>query len=270
MLSIIVASVYMYVLRVITKRSIRDISEKRFRFFYNNDHIEPGSFIEIIDGNRKSPALVIESNPIATYKQAIRNKRITPEKIKISKTGENAYGRVMESIDQSLVAEYLTDVSKAQNSESKLVRSFFPRKFKAAPKKRAPASSDGTMAGLSLQRYTRRVNRAPATELQAYVDQVRTYFSETAKFGQGSFSYYLGFCKKIPMYNLWQIFGEVKQSRKSKRDQYKLFWWKIGQKVRKEASQEEHDSAKKDSSNKHDVSRSTRNRIAPDKKDLPF
>lgn len=263
----------MHVLRVITKRSIRDLPENRFKFFYHDNHIEPGSFIEIVDASRKSPALVIESDTLAPYKQAIRDKTISPEKIIFSKTGPYAHGTVMEALDTSLLAKYLVEPSNAVFDSSKLVRSFFPKTLKKKSKKPEPkpASTDGTMAGLSLDRYAdmhKSAKNGPSTELQAYVDQVRTYFSERAKFGQGSFSYYLGFCKKIPMRTLWQIFGEVKQSRKIRRDQHKLFWWKIGQQVRKNDSNlKDEDAAnsiteqKKSSANK---------RIIPRKEDLPF
>lgn len=65
------------------------------------------------------------------------------------------------------------------------------------------------------------------------VDEIRNYFNETSKRGVGSFSFYLGFFKKIPKITIYQYWSEVKSSRKSIKDQQKLFWWKVGQYLKK-------------------------------------
>ncbi len=71
------------------------------------------------------------------------------------------------------------------------------------------------------------------SEKHYLVDEIRNYFGETSKKGIGSFSFYLGFFKKIPKSTIYQYWSEVKESRKPTKDQQKLFWWKIGQYIKK-------------------------------------
>ena len=67
------------------------------------------------------------------------------------------------------------------------------------------------------------------SEKHYLVDEIRSYFGEKSKKGVGSFSFYLGFFRKIPEATIYQYWADVKGSRKSTKDQQKLFWWKIGQ-----------------------------------------
>ncbi len=66
------------------------------------------------------------------------------------------------------------------------------------------------------------------SEKHYLVDEIRKYFNETAKKGKGSFSFYLGFFKRVPEAVIYQYWAEVKESRQSTKNQLKLFWWKIG------------------------------------------
>ena len=68
--------------------------------------------------------------------------------------------------------------------------------------------------------------------MQEQVDRIRNYFGEKATYGTGSFSYYIGFFKNIPYQDIAQMFAEAKQSRKPRKQQYKIFWWKIGQYIK--------------------------------------
>ena len=67
------------------------------------------------------------------------------------------------------------------------------------------------------------------SEKHYLVDEIRNYFGEKESKGKGSFSFYLGFFKRIPEATIYQYWSEVKESRKSIKDQQKIFWWKIGQ-----------------------------------------
>ena len=67
------------------------------------------------------------------------------------------------------------------------------------------------------------------SEKHYLVDEIRNYFGEKNKSGVGSFSFYLGFFKKIPEKKIYQLWSEAKQTKKPVRDQQKIFWWKIGQ-----------------------------------------
>ncbi len=76
-------------------------------------------------------------------------------------------------------------------------------------------------------------NKKLHSEKHYLVDEMRKYFCETATKGKGSFSFYLGFFKKIPKATIYQYWAETKESRKSLKAQQKLFWWKIGQYLKK-------------------------------------
>lgn len=63
--------------------------------------------------------------------------------------------------------------------------------------------------------------------LHLFVDEIRKEYGETAKKGKGSFSYYLGFVKRIGLQRAYQIRAEIKSG--GARAPKKLFWWHIGQ-----------------------------------------
>ncbi len=65
------------------------------------------------------------------------------------------------------------------------------------------------------------------SEIHLLVDEARNLFGETAKKGPGSFSFYLGFFKRLGAAKVHQILAEVRQSDAS--DPKRLFWWKIKQ-----------------------------------------
>lgn len=68
------------------------------------------------------------------------------------------------------------------------------------------------------------------SDLHALVDEVRTQFGETAKKGPGSFSFYLGFFKRLGTKRVREILAEVKESKID--HPAKLFWWKIKQETK--------------------------------------
>ena len=67
--------------------------------------------------------------------------------------------------------------------------------------------------------------------LHQFVAELRQEFGETAKSGVGSFSYYLGYIKRIGLQDAYRIHAEIRQSvgKVPKR----LFWWKIGDELKK-------------------------------------
>ena len=224
----------MQIITLVTKRSVRETdTSRRYRRFYSTQKIKPGSMIEIIDGNRKSPAIILKNEPSSVHKQAIRDGSLHITKLRLSRSGNFKNGTVVDSFPLSEIKKYLKDPNLAKATGNPHLSSFFPSKRKTSGKARdIPATQDGQLTTLSLDRY-RHQTKTHSTELQLYVDEVRTYFQENARYGKGSFSYYLGFCKKIPLQDLWQIFGEAKQAKnKTRFEQKKLFWWKIGQYLR--------------------------------------
>ena len=67
--------------------------------------------------------------------------------------------------------------------------------------------------------------------LHLFVDDLRKEFGETATKGVGSFSYYLGFIKRLGVGKAYQIMAEIRQS--GAHTPKKLFWWRIGQELKK-------------------------------------
>lgn len=65
------------------------------------------------------------------------------------------------------------------------------------------------------------------SELHLLVDEARTLFGETARKGPGSFSFYLGFFKRLGVKRVRQILAEAKDSLID--NPGKLFWWKVKQ-----------------------------------------
>ena len=58
--------------------------------------------------------------------------------------------------------------------------------------------------------------------MQERVDKIRKYFYENARYGYGSFSYYIGMFKQVPEREIDQIFAEVKLTKKSIFDKKKI------------------------------------------------
>jgi len=65
------------------------------------------------------------------------------------------------------------------------------------------------------------------SDLHLLVDEVRAKFGETAKKGPGSFSFYLGFFKRLGTKRVREILAEIKEAKVD--HPAKLFWWKIKQ-----------------------------------------
>lgn len=63
------------------------------------------------------------------------------------------------------------------------------------------------------------------SELHLLVDEARSLFKETATKGKGSFSFYLGFFKRLGVNKVRQLLAEVKESKGD--NPGKLFWWKV-------------------------------------------
>ena len=87
----------------------------------------------------------------------------------------------------------------------------------------------------SLGRFQgRKPNPHLHSDLHLLVDEARTLFGETAKKGPGSFSFYLGFFKRLGVKQVRQLLSEVKENKVD--NPGKLFWWKIKQKLKGESS----------------------------------
>lgn len=83
----------------------------------------------------------------------------------------------------------------------------------------------------SIQKKNTRIH----TELQMLVDEVRKDFGETAKKGIGSFEYYMVFFTRVGVQRIFEIRSEVKHLKGE--DRKKVFWWCIGQELKRKKSQ---------------------------------
>jgi len=66
------------------------------------------------------------------------------------------------------------------------------------------------------------------SELHGLIHELRTEYGETAKTGPGSFGFYLGKLRRVPLQTIYMWRSEIRQSRDAK-NRGKLFWWKYKQ-----------------------------------------
>lgn len=74
----------------------------------------------------------------------------------------------------------------------------------------------------------KKVRNSIHSELHELVAKLREDFGETAEKGKGSFSFYLGLLKKIPVPTIYMWYAEIKQSPnlKTPNSRCRIFWWK--------------------------------------------
>ena len=183
--------------------------------------------IEIIDGNKKSPAIILKTESASNLKQEIRAGEIEMKKLKFSKTGNFAHGKLIDKFEILEIKSFLKNPELAQKSENKNIKKFFPRKRKnILTTSKSLKTKSGTAEISDLLSFDRIANKEKTynSEMQELVDEIRNYFFEKAVRGQGSFSYYIGFFKRIPLRDVRQFFGEVKLAKnKTNFEKKKLF-----------------------------------------------
>ena len=208
----------MNIITLITKRSVREIlKEKIFLKFYTSHNFPPGSVIEIIEGNKKALAIVIKNEDIRNFKQALRSKEIEIKKLKLSKTGKNSNGKI--------ITDFTSEEIKNKKKVNEKIANFFPKKRnknKNQVLQEAGLPEKFNLKNISVDKYKNR-KRTYYNETQELVDIIRKHFGEKVVRGIGSFSYYLGFFKKIPNSEIKQFFAEAKQSRKPIDIQKRIF-----------------------------------------------
>lgn len=77
----------------------------------------------------------------------------------------------------------------------------------------------------------KKVRNSIHSELHELVAVLRKDFGETAEKGKGSFSFYLGLLKKVPVPTVYMWHAEIKQSPNlaTPLARCKIFWWKYKQ-----------------------------------------
>lgn len=225
----------MNIITLITKKSIREIIKNRkFLFFFSLKLFKAGDMIEIIEGNKKSQAIILKINNTLDLKEKIRAGDIEIKKLKLSKTGNYSSGKIIEKFNIEDIKKYIRDYSLSHKQENILIKNFFPKKRKKVLGKISHNTKIKTAQSISeiLKTKNKFQVKSYNNEMQELVDVIRTYFSEKAIYGQGSFSYYIGFFKQVPLGIVFQYFSEVKQTKKSLFGQKKLFWYKIGKYIK--------------------------------------
>jgi len=217
----------MQIITILTKRSVREpAKEKKFLKFYSLKDFFAGDMIEIISGNKKTPAIILKSESASNYKEEIRSGNMEIARLKFSKTGENANGKVYDNFEISDIKKYLKSPNEAKKSDNKNISGFFPRKnTKKVVEKIVKKKRGGEVTGIGDLLASKIIEREKTyyNPMQEVVDTIRKYFYENARYGYGSFSYYIGMFKNLPLRDVEQIFAEVKQLKKRNFEKKKIF-----------------------------------------------
>ncbi|MBU1046263.1 hypothetical protein KKH36_00595 [Patescibacteria group bacterium] len=209
---------------------------------------------------KEKPALIIEIDDLKSQKQFLRKNDIPINKMindfefkfllleiiediktkssKIKKPVEFSLGKlftqnikkelnkISETSDKSNIEKYIKKIDTDFISQK--LRPFLKKKIIKNENKKGIQSIENLLISQNNNKKS-----SLHSEKHYLVSEIREYFGETAKKGKGSFSFYLGFFKRIPVSTIYQYWSEVKESRKSIKAQQKIFWWKIGQLLKK-------------------------------------
>ncbi len=227
----------MNLITLATKKTLKE-TERQFRYlrFFSSKNFSSGDVLEIIEGNKKSLALILKSENLKNFKQEIKKGELPPKKLKFSKTGENKDGKILETLNFSKVKKKLAKEKLNSKDENKYLKYFFPTKKKIKRKsekieidKKIIKNENSTLSFSYLEKREKKYT----SELQELVDTIRNYFNEKKVSGVGSFSYYAGFLHNLPKTEVWQIFSEAKELNSSTEIKKRFFWKKIGNLKRK-------------------------------------
>jgi hypothetical protein len=215
----------MKILTLLTKRSVRETAkERKFLKFYSLKNFSDGDMIEIISGNKKTPAIVLKSESASEYKEEIRSGNMDVKKVTFSKTGDYAAGFVYEHFEISDIKKYLKNPNDAKKSDNKNIVDFFPRKnFKKVIEKKTDVKKGVSEIGDLMFAKVLERKKTYNNPMQELVDTIRKYFYENARYGFGSFSYCIGMFKNLPLRDVEQIFAETKELKKKNFEKKKIF-----------------------------------------------
>ncbi|PID83587.1 hypothetical protein CSB11_00400 [Candidatus Campbellbacteria bacterium] len=225
----------MKILTLLTKRSVREISKNRkFLKFFSNVNFKVGDMFEIIEGNKKSKAVVLKIQNVSDLKEEIRSGKIEIKKLKLSKSGDFKDGKIVENFEINQIKKYLKNPFEIKNCQNKNLKSFFPNKRQKKSISEKSKKKGSTSSISELLNTDNILNREKKyhSEMQELVDTIRNYFGENAAFGYGSFSFYIGMFKQVPEHKINQFFAEAKQSRKTNFEKKKEFWFKMGKYIK--------------------------------------
>lgn len=212
--------------------------------------------------NKEKPALVIEISNLQTKKFLLRKYTTKIEKINnfsefsllkkkiielillISQKTNLSVEEILQKLFSKKIIREINQLSPTKVNDLKNIQKFTNDKLTPifitkkilggfTPKSEKFKKTKGVQTIETILSAPQNQKTSLHSEKHYLVDEIRNYFGETAKKGIGSFSFYLGFFKKIPKATIYQYWSEVKESRKPIKDQQKLFWWRIGQYIKK-------------------------------------
>ena len=225
----------MNIITLLTPKSVRQSTKEiTFLHFYSSLSYATGDVIEILEGRKKTPAVITKISSVSDFKQEIRSGNFKPVELPITKTGEYKFGIPFRNFTEDDIRLILTHATPDQAGQNSVLKKFLIRKVvKKKIINRVIPKAD-SFAEIKLDKYfdQQAVHRTPKIEL---IDEIRKYFKETARYGMGSFPYYIGMFKKIPLHDIRQMFEEAKRTEKSVQDKKKLFWWKVGNYIKPKA-----------------------------------
>ncbi|MCK4918289.1 MAG: hypothetical protein KAS02_00685 [Candidatus Pacebacteria bacterium] len=232
--------------------------------FFTQENFSIGSIIlapySQSNNKKEKPVLIIGIDNSKNTKQFLRktdiqiNKTTNPYEFpflseEVIKDIETKTAKIKNTLDFSLEKIFTKTIKKELNKISeisekntiknyskKIIPDFISSKLKPflPEKKEVKLSGKGVQSiGNLLSPQNNNKKSSLHSEKHYLVAEIREYFQETNKKGKGSFGFYLGFFKRIPENIIYQYWSEVKESRKSIKDQQKIFWWKIGQYLKK-------------------------------------
>jgi len=224
----------MWVYTIVSQKSSQEILKERKYFkVYSISDFQVGDMIEAVFG-KKTFIIILKKENLRDLKFDLRKNDGEIKKLKLSKTGEWAQGKVVTNFDIKYLNKFLKNPDLVKKSDDENLKIFFDwvfRKRKKIEKTKKEVETKTGVAEISDLLNFERIIQKPKkynSEIQELVDEIRNYFQEKAIHGTGSFSYYIGFFKKIPFSQIRQFFGEAKQSKKTLEEKKRLFWWKIG------------------------------------------
>lgn len=250
-------TVSMYIITTITIYRNK-FQKSQLSFSINNFSV--GSIIFVPFPSKEKPAVILDIDNLENKKSFIRRNKIKivkainnlelpifrKETIDIIKTASEKTKYPIEEILQKIISKNIIqemnklnlfsnkdDLNKIKKEIDQISIEFIKNKLKTENNhKKKKKDRLETIGSIVSQKSFENKKTSLHSEKHFLVNEIRNYFGETAKKGKGSFGFYLGFFNRVPKYIIYEYWAEIKQSRKSIKNQQKIFWWKIGQYIK--------------------------------------
>ena len=248
-------------MKIITSVPIYRNKFQKPALFFSKHGFTIGSVVFVPYPKNEKPAIVINSEKLEDKRVFIRRNKINIKKISnntelplfkkeiietIKLAEEKTNYSTQEIFQKILTKKTIKKINKIKPSDNiknikkitdKLSPNLIRKKLQKNKQTKTRSNERGIQTIGSILKTKEIKKSSLHSETHYLVNEIRNHFGETAKKGKGSFGFYLGFFKRIPQPIIYQYWAEVKQSRKSIKNQQKLFWWKIGQYIKQNSHQ---------------------------------